>query len=92
MGSSNGKPILTNKDLEVIVKSSGLDESTIKRYFDNFVNDHPDGKMSKAEFKEMMEKALPKMDTTDVEEHVFRIYDTDNDGQIDFTEFMMNRW
>merc|ERR1712025_752418 len=36
-----------------------------------------------------MSQALPKKDASKMEKHVFRIYDSNNDGYIDFTEFMM---
>ena len=36
-----------------------------------------------------MQKALPGKDAGKMEKHVFRIYDANNDGYIDFTEFML---
>ena len=36
-----------------------------------------------------MTKAVPKKDATKMEKHVFRMYDSDKDGFIDFTEFML---
>ena len=89
MGSSNGKPVLRTEDVAALAKSSGLDETQVKQSFDAFVNEHPDGKMRPKDFREMMAKALPKKDAGKMEKHVFRIYDTNNDGYIDFTEFML---
>ena len=34
-------------------------------------------------------QALPKKDCKKMEKHVFRVYDTNNDGFIDFVEFMV---
>ena len=34
-------------------------------------------------------QALPKKEIDKVEKHVFRVYDTNNDGFIDFIEFMV---
>merc|ERR1711999_60482 len=89
MGSSNGKPVLRPEDVAALSKSSGLDETQVKQAFDAFITEHPDGKMKKKEFKEMMSKALPKKDASKMEKHVFRVYDTNNDGFIDFVEFMV---
>merc|ERR1719228_3206943 len=86
MGSSNGKPVLRPEDVKALSQSSGLDETQVKHAF---VTDHPDGKMRPKDFREMMEKALPKKDASKMEKHVFRIYDSNNDGYIDFTEFML---
>ena len=73
------------------------------------MDQHPDGRMKKGDFKEMMEKvkyfveplflatlykylyikALPRKDAKKMENHLFRLYDTNNDGSIEFTEFMV---
>ena len=37
----------------------------------------------------MIAEALPKKDVTKMEKHVFRVYDTNKDGYIDFVEFMV---
>ena len=37
----------------------------------------------------MMAKAVPTKDAAKLDKHVFRIYDANNDGVIDFTEFML---
>merc|ERR1711936_427483 len=89
MGSSNGKPVLRPEDIAALSKSSGLDETQVKQSFDAFINEHPDGKMRPKDFREMMQKALPTKDANKMEKHVFRIYDSNNDGSIDFIEFMV---
>merc|ERR1711936_1477463 len=89
MGSKNGKPVLREEDITALSKSSGLDEAQVKEAFDAFVAEHPNGKMKPIDFREMMSKALPKKDASKMEKHVFRIYDSNNDGYIDFTEFML---
>jgi len=85
----NGKPVLREEDIAALSKSSGLDEAQVKESFNAFVAEHPNGKMKPKDFREMMSKALPKKDASKMEKHVFRIYDANNDGYIDFTEFML---
>merc|ERR1712168_1203383 len=77
------------EDIAALVKSSGLDEVQVKEAFDSWVAEHPNGKMKPKDFREMMSKALPKKDASKMEKHVFRIYDSNNDGYIDFSEFML---
>jgi len=89
MGCKNGKPVLRDEDLEQLCKTSGMDEVEVKEAFDQFVTEHPNGKMKKKYFRELMEKALPKQDAGKMVDHVFRIYDKNNDGVIDFVEFMV---
>ncbi|XP_023348501.1 neuronal calcium sensor 2 [Eurytemora carolleeae] len=89
MGSKNGKPVLTEENAEALAQSSGLTPVQVREHFDAFVAEHPNGKMKKKDFREMMSKALPKKDASKMESHVFRIYDSNNDGVIDFVEFMV---
>jgi len=89
MGSKNGKPVLREEDIEALSKSSGLDGTQVKEAFDAFVAEHPNGRMKPKEFRTMMSNALPKKDASKMEKHVFRVYDTNNDGYIDFVEFMV---
>merc|ERR1712042_203677 len=89
MGSKNGKPVLTDDQAQALANSSGLDVVQVREHFDAFVAEHPNGKMKKKDFREMMSQALPKKDAGKMEKHVFRIYDSNNDGYIDFQEFMV---
>merc|ERR1712098_694083 len=89
MGSKNGKPVLREEDITQLASTSGLDRNQVVEHFDAFKDEHPDGRMNKKEFKTMMSKALPKKDASKMEKHVFRVYDTNADGFIDFVEFMV---
>jgi Ca2+-binding EF-hand superfamily protein len=59
--------VLRQEDITAITKSSGLDEAQVKQYFEAFVRDHPDGNMKPKDIQEIMEKALPKSDTSKME-------------------------
>eukprot|EP00092_Neocalanus_flemingeri_P035543 GFUD01038688.1.p1 GENE.GFUD01038688.1~~GFUD01038688.1.p1 ORF type:complete len:196 (+),score=59.89 GFUD01038688.1:41-628(+) len=89
MGCKNGKPVLRPEDKEALSKTSGLSQDEIEVKFEGFLKDHPDGKFRKKDFREMISQALPKKDCSKLEKHVFRIYDTNGDGYIDFVEFMV---
>ena len=89
MGSQNGKPMLREEDIAALSKSSGLDENKIIEMFNAFVIENPKGKMKPKDFRELISKALPKKDACKMEKHVFRIYDANKDGFIDFEEFMI---
>merc|ERR1712113_162937 len=66
-----------------------MDAAQVKEHFNAFLTAHPNGKMKPKEFREMVEKTMPKSDASKMEKHVFRIYDSNNDGYIDFVEFML---
>lgn len=89
MGSKNGKPVLRPEDKATLAKSSGQAEDIVQQEFDKFMKEYPDGKLNRASFNKMMSQALPKKEIDKVEKHVFRVYDTNNDGFIDFIEFMV---
>ena len=89
MGSKNGKPLLREDDIANLVKTSGMTEKDVKHAFDSFVAEHPNGKMKPKDFRQIMSSALPKKDASKMEKHVFRIYDANNDGHVDFVEFMV---
>ena len=53
--------------------------------------DHPEGKLERKSFNRMIGQTLPALtseETEKVENHIFRIYDANGDGVIDFHEFM----
>merc|ERR1712168_426975 len=89
MGNKNGTPVLREQDIAALSKSSGMDAAQVKEHFAAFLESHPNGKMKPKEFREMVEKTMPKSDASKMEKHVFRIYDSNNDGYIDFVEFML---
>merc|ERR1712179_808697 len=45
--------------------------------------------MKRKDFRELMSSALSQKDASKIEKHAFRIYDLNNDGNIDFVEFMI---
>merc|ERR1711892_1158412 len=89
MGSKNGKPVLRDEDITALSQSSGMPPQEVKDAFNAFVAEHPNGKMKPKDFREIMSSALPKKDAAKMEKHVFRIYDSNNDGYVDFVEFMV---
>jgi len=89
MGNKNGTPVLRDEDVASLSKTSGLEPMQVREAFNAFVEEHPKGKMKPKDFSEMMTKAMPKKDASKMQKHVFRIYDSNNDGYIDFIEFML---
>ena len=49
----------------------------------------PDGFLSKSQLHAMYSRILPKEDPTMIVGHLFRIFDRDNSGTIDFSEFVL---
>ena len=90
MGNQSVKPVqvLTDQDLTDFIESNGLDEVQVREEYNNFMKDHPSGTMERADFNEIVKNAYPAVDTGKMEKCVFRMYDANHDGVIDFIEFM----
>jgi len=89
MGSENGKPVLTQDQIDYLVESTEFDASGVREFFESFLEDHPDGKVTKEGFRKMISEAHPEEHLDKIERYFFRVYDTNNDGHIDFVEFLM---
>ena len=88
MGSQAGKEVLSQENITALSKSSGLEENDIITMYEDFLAKNPKGKMGREAFRKLMSQSLPKKDISKMEKHVFRIYDCDNDGFINFEEFL----
>jgi len=89
MGCVNGKPVLSDADLDFIATHTAVSREQVDRQYENFLARHPDGKITKRDFRNMMEACFPESDTAKLESHIFRMYDKNGDGHIDFREFMI---
>ena len=89
MGCSNGKPVLTQADRDYIARQTSASSAEVTEKYEEFLKAHPNGSISKEEFSNMIRTCYPGTDTEALEKHIFRMYDTNNDGHIDFKEFMI---
>ena len=79
-----------------------MSEDEVREEFSTFLEQHPDGKIHKREFKKrwwchifedssssIHVQTLPGQDATCMQKHIFRCYDENENGYIDFVEFMV---
>jgi hypothetical protein len=78
------KRLLSDEDLEFIVKNTSISRGQIDDQYENFLEKHPDGKITKRNFRDMMQACFPESDIAKLESHIFRMYDKNGDGHIDF--------
>jgi len=89
MGCINGRPVLSQEDLDFIANHTAITRDEVDQQYENFLTRHPDGKITKRDFRNMMQACYPGTDTAKLESHIFRMYDSNGDGHIDFREFMI---
>ena len=89
LGCVNASPVLSQEDLDYIADHTAIARDEIDQHYDNFLSKHPDGKITRRGFANMMQACFPSRDTTQLESHIFRMYDSNGDGYVDFREFMI---
>ena len=89
MGAKKSKTSLNSEELNYLMKHTNLDGSTVKQWYSGFLRDCPNGKMTQEQFFSMYRMLIPEGNTEKFCKHVFRTFDADNNGYIDFLEFLL---
>ena len=89
MGNNNGKVELTEEIVEEISRSSGIEKNQVRQQCEAFLVKHPSGQMDRKQFKDFIKLVLPKLNFRKMEKNIFRMYDTDQDGVISMSEFLI---
>lgn len=81
---------LADEDIQYLVKKTGFMSREIRFWFDRFREDCPDGRLTKLRFIKMFSSFFSNPSkATALCEHIFRTFDTDGSGAIDFNEFLI---
>ena len=92
MGAQNGKVVVTDEQKDAFCLTSGMEREKVDQHCEEFLKTHPKGKMNRSEFNKFSKIALKnssKVDMKEMADHIFRMYDTDQDGYVTFIEFMV---
>jgi len=89
MGAQGSKKKLSKDDMEFLKSHTSYDEETIKKWHEGFKLDCPTGKLTPSKFEEMYKLFFPTGNAEEFCDHVFRTFDTDGNGYIDFKEFLL---
>ena len=90
MGASSSREGLSQDDLEFLVLNTHYDKATICDFYKGFISDCPGGKLNPDNFCQIYSKCFPAGNAKEFCGHVFRTFDTDKNGVIDFKEFLLS--
>merc|ERR1712025_25421 len=89
MGGKTSKDCISNEDLQFLKLNTNYAEETIIAFYQAFHQDCPDGKLDPEAFMKIYSECYPGGKPTEFCDHVFRTFDTDKNGSIDFKEFLL---
>lgn len=75
--------------LEDLKLNTKFTENEIVQWYENFKKQCPSGRISKDEFQTIYTKFFPESDAQTYAQHVFRSFDANDDGTLDFKEYII---
>lgn len=89
MGQGASKSQLPKEDLDYLLKKTSLDAKEIKNWYKVFAKECPNGELDRDQFVRIYSELAPGGESqSKLYEHIFRTYDQDGSGHIDFKEFI----
>ncbi|CAF0716350.1 unnamed protein product [Brachionus calyciflorus] len=95
MGNKGGKTkkknptVLTEDEINLLLSNTSFTREEIYRWHDGFMKDCPKGQLDKKKFVDAYKAFYPQGKADKFCNHVFKVFDFDNSGRIDFTEFLI---
>ncbi|CAF3478476.1 unnamed protein product [Rotaria sordida] len=90
MGNRQKPHSLTTKDIQVLVKLSGKTENEIRQWYDEFHKEsNGTDRMNKRQFQLYYTKLKNNPKLEQITDHIFRAFDKDRSGTVDFSEFLI---
>ncbi|KAM4822414.1 recoverin [Urocitellus parryii] len=88
MGNSKSGA-LSKEILEDLQLNTKFTEEELCAWYQSFLKECPSGRISRKEFESIYGKFFPDADPKAYAQHVFRSFDTNSDGTLDFKEYVV---
>lgn len=88
MGNSKSGAV-SKEILEDLKLNTKFSETEIVQWYENFKKQCPNGRITKEEFQTIYSKFFPESDANTYAQHAFRSFDTNDDGTLDFKEYII---
>ncbi|XP_053307455.1 visinin-like [Spea bombifrons] len=88
MGNSKSGA-LSKEILDDLKMSTRYSEEELCKWYESFKKQCPDGKITRTDFEKIYANFFPNSDPKTYARHVFRSFDTNNDGTLDFREYII---
>ncbi|KAL4658254.1 recoverin-like [Arapaima gigas] len=86
----NSKSGALSKDLlEDLKLNTRYSEEELSAWYQTFLKECPNGRITKEQFESIYASFFPDADPTEYARHVFRSFDTNSDGTLDFKEYII---
>ncbi|XP_074640288.1 neuronal calcium sensor 2-like [Tubulanus polymorphus] len=91
MGNKIGKKQakIPDEDLDFLATKTNFSRKQIKDWYKAFTRDCPEGEITRGKFLEIYAQLFPDGKAKSFYNHLFRTFDVDNSGKIDFKEFLL---
>jgi len=83
------KKKIDKEDMNFLMSNTNFTKKQIKEWYRGFIRDCPSGQLSKSKFIEVYSGFFPDGNAEGFCTHVFRTFDKDQSGRIDFKEFLL---
>ncbi|XP_003969111.2 recoverin-like [Takifugu rubripes] len=80
---------MSKEILEELKMNTKFSEMELVQWYENFKRQCPSERITKEEFQEIYSKFFPDSDAQTYSQHVFRSFDTNADGTLDFKEYII---
>ena len=79
---------LSAETLSWLLKETSYTEGEVRRWFFNFMEECPSGKLSKAHLQRLFKRVFPVGDSENFCDYIFRLFDDDGNNVLEFKEFL----